>query len=238
MNRVARITGWLSLTVGLTIVFLMLVRVGLEAHSRTKGGMLLTDLKTLQIGDSAGRVEAIVSRNGGRILSSQSGLCEKADSCYGIYAGPPLAFNRAVLRHSLLQRWAGLRPWEVDVVLGITDSRLSLMRLQFSADTGLGQGSLVVRTTLAPASGSTPYYATYLKRPGYLELLPIDITSAATSEERHRAFDFDLSCAIAYSGCRSVCELAPSAWRDYEARPTAGGTPVSDEEANDPRCAK
>jgi hypothetical protein len=222
----------------LAIVCAVILRWGLESQARSKSDRLLDDLKSLQIGQPTADVQAIVQRYGGRKVDSESGLCQNGDSCYEIYSGPPLALSRWLLNRTAFERWAGLRPWEVDVILETRNNGLSQMRLNASALTGRPDEAVQVSTTLIPANALPAYYVIYGHRNGYLEHLRVDITSTATPDERNRAFDFDLSCAGSYVGCRRVCQLAPSIWRAYVQNPTPGGTPITQQEANDPRCKK
>jgi hypothetical protein len=72
-------------------------------------------------------------------------------------------------------------------------------------------------------SGSKPFAASDLK-PYYVyqahvtgapgESLGVELSLAATIEERKKGFGFNFSCLTALRECRHVCETFPSAWRD------------------------
>lgn len=230
---------WILCVVALLIAVLAVARFELESHARRAGERLLGNLKSLRIGDPAVPViEKIVRDYHGRTVDPSSDLCKNADACYEIYAGPPLDLDRFLLDYPPLQRWAGLRPWEIDALLEVTKGQLSHVRVGVGASTGKGNEVLDTSTTLEPGTTPPSYSAIYRLRQGYSQALRININSVATPPDREKAFDFDLACATAYSGCRRVCELVPSAWREYRENPTPGGTPISNGEANDPRCEK
>jgi hypothetical protein len=46
------------------------------------------------------------------------------------------------------------------------------------------------------------------------EASEVNITPEANSEERQKAFDFDMGCLTAFRQCAHVCQLSPSAGRD------------------------
>ncbi|HEY6465743.1 MAG TPA: hypothetical protein VIY69_07115 [Candidatus Acidoferrales bacterium] len=224
----------ISVAVALLILLAVALRSGIEVRAHRKVRRFLHDLQALHLGDPSSSVEEIVRRYEGKKIDAD--FCPQADNCYSIYVGPNLALERFLLPRKRLQRLVGFRPWTAVGTLQITRGKLT--QVDFEAGVaGQGDEGLQVQTRLQAKGPS--YDARcgggFAEGAGPFESFEVSITDLATPSETRQAFDVDLSCAITYLGCRSVCELIPSAWLAYERDRPAEATP---ETANDADCKR
>jgi hypothetical protein len=103
--------------------------------------------------------------------------------------------------------------------LEVERGHLSNLRLSLfvSRSDGFGLNPSVVLTGATPlaAPDGAPYYvyeAHVTGPPG--EALRIELSPAASPEERRKGFDLNFSCLTALRECRHVCETMPTAWKD------------------------
>jgi hypothetical protein len=88
------------------------------------------------------------------------------------------------------------------------------------------------------------YYVDYRLRPSSIagttseDRFEAIITSRATDEERHAAFDFDLSCMSSLRGCQALCKIMPSVWREAVSKYRNKEISLPQEELENSMCVK
>jgi hypothetical protein len=225
---------WLGIVILFALIALGL-RLGLELRAKHRSDALLLDLRNLSIGkSSAADVLQVARRYDGPVAHGFMN-CVDGDQCYEIDSGLPRKLDQFMLHRVPLQRLTGLTPWFVEAALATTGGTLTSMRVHVGANAY--DNPLDGLTEEVIAEDRPAYMAVQENLRGAYRL-QVEITQRASPEQRALAFDFDLSCAIAYGGCHQVCELMPSAWQNYEQKPFTAGVPITADEINDPRCKR
>jgi hypothetical protein len=113
----------------------------------------------------------------------------------------------------------GRRTWGAQAYLPVKDRHLSMAYFWLSSSRSNG----LELSGSARLTGSQPFGApegvTYHVRQAHLtgpptESLIVELSPAATPQERRKGFDFNFSCLTGFRECRHVCELMPTAWKD------------------------
>jgi hypothetical protein len=132
-----------------------------------------------------------------------------------------------------LRRAIGLRRWSVDGRVGFKDKQVKVVfgavMVEGSHEWLAADWNLVgmippseIDTLVTSPGVSWPHDANHYlvgwtrliameKQNGGGEVAGVDITPAATDEERRSAHEFRLQCQTSRSGCRTVCDLYPAA---------------------------
>jgi hypothetical protein len=219
------------------------VRFALEESAKSRSDAMLAEVEALRIGESSSAdVEKLVRRNG-RSDAKPLATCEGGSGCYVLTTGLPIRLNQFLGRHVFLQRLTGLSPWFVEAVLETTGDKLSGVRVHVGANAGnFPLGVLMKETVNAGDKSRANFEVAYYLLRNYTSPpspeIRVNLTSKASLEERQSSFDIDLACAVSFSGCRRVCELAPAAWKRLLGTPAGNGVPIPAEDAADPRCSR
>jgi hypothetical protein len=203
---------------------------------------LLQEVRALKVNEStADDVKRIVARFGA-VESPFPGYCDKIDSVQAIEVSS-VDLNR-IGRKMPAFRWFGNSAWQAQAHFAIGHGRLCFIEYSISANPSppLAGTFFVLNAT---ANYYLPYsqfpdfsYGVGLRNLHYVHDLSAAVTSLGSDAEHQRSFDFDLSCLSRFGGCRSVCELMPSAWIDYQKEVQEKGLDVPADELADPRCQK
>lgn len=142
----------------------------------------------------------------------------------------------------------GVRPSGVLLEFRYRNQRLTYMRYSFYSATFSPSGAptqlvaVVTETDADTSAGLPPYLVNYGERPSSFEPkgqehgLGAILTRAANSEEQSAGFGFDLSCLSSVSGCRTLCEMMPSVWREAARQSTPNQIALPKEELGNPKC--
>jgi hypothetical protein len=199
---------------------------------------LLNDVRSLRVGESsASDVQGVVEKYGGFEYPGGSADpgCPAPDNSY--HAGVThVLLNRFALRFPAL--WFVIRPRGVGAEFLLKSGRLCYLSYGVDTFPAPHQWLLTVSGSMIPVgSGEFPsgYNLPYrtLEATGNHNILNAQATSDAPLEDRRKVFAFDLSCLSRFGGCRSACELLPSAWLDWQTQGHA-----SPEQLNEPWCER
>ena len=124
----------------------------------------------------------------------------------------------------------GLRPSGVELDLRYREEKLSYLRYTFftAALSPSGRPRILTAEVRLQQRGDQPFQDhgdyhigagpknswTFGKQGETDQILVAFVTPEATDEERKAAFGFDLSCMSALGGCRALCEMMPSVWKE------------------------
>jgi hypothetical protein len=193
---------------------------------------LTGELRRLEVGKTTeSQIRRLSEQYDGRYSAAQYQNQTHQPESYDIYVSSPYIMIAGSAR-----TLPGRRLWGLVASLAVENGYLSHLRLRLFVfrSNGFGLHSIVDLTGPKPraAPDGVPYYvyeAHITGPPG--ETLGVELSPAASTEERRKGFNFNLSCLTALRECRHVCDTLPSAWKDLtpDARLTyEDGSPVND----------
>jgi hypothetical protein len=213
-----------------------------NSRAQQEAERLLQEVRALKIDESTAEdVDRIVNQFG-NIDMPFPGYCDGIDSVKSVEVSSP-SLNRIGRKMPAL-RWFGNSAWEARAHFAIARGHLRFVEYTISANPS---SSLV--GTLFVLNSTADYHRPYPQSPDfssevglrnvhYFHDLSAAVTTVGSVEDHRRTFDFDLSCLSRFAGCRSVCELMPSAWVGYQKEAREKGSDVPADELADPRCQK
>ena len=144
--------------------------------------------------------------------------------------------------HDVHARLFGATVWRAVAFFGMQDGHLTCVHYRvLSIPQGSASAYSSVDYRVSSKNGDGPYGVSFANIHN-TKTLEAAVNTDASPDQRDHAFDFDLSCLARMGGCRNVCEVMPSAWRDYEAKAHTEGNAIPperllpSEELSDPRC--
>jgi hypothetical protein len=188
----------------------------IEWHRRRLIRELIADVQQLRVNiTTETEIQELSRKYGGTYYGAakQGDLGESAHYLIAIWS--PLLIIRQNY-HTL----PGRRVWGAQAYLPVENGRLSEVvhfglgffrsdRLELTASV-----QLAGKKPLAAPDGVSFYvFEAHVTGPP-TESLNVELSPAATPEERRRGFDFDLSCFTGFRECRHVCEVMPTAWQN------------------------
>jgi hypothetical protein len=212
---------------GIKIAFLcasaLLVPVGLlylswyavECRRAEISKNLVGELRRFEIGKTTeSQIKQLSDRHGGRFSAARESTSPHQPATYDFSVASPYVMIAGSAR-----TLPGTRLWGLFASLQVEHGHLSNLRLSlfvFRSD-GFGLRSTVVLSgpePLAAPQGVQYYvYESHITGPRG-EALGVELSPAASSQQRKKAFDLNLSCLTRFPECRHVCETLPSAWKD------------------------
>lgn len=250
LHVAARVSIW-----GAAILFLLLIAafiwgawLTVEGNSRAQeqAQALLRDVRALRVGESTeGDVQRIVQRYGGETSGYLFAGCPNSDKKHAlaILSGGVKGHTGSIimLRTVLLQLF-GYPLWEVSADFTMDHGHLCSAHYHLSTSPVGGPLSsslslFVNYDALLSIPDDSPYYISVRHIENSTEYW-VRLTSNATDDQKRHAFDFDLSCLNRFGGCQTGCEIMPSVWLDYQEQARAQGSPLPDDEKNNPRCRR
>ena len=195
---------------------------------------ILQDVRILRVEESTtGDVQRSVRKYGGdecRGCSVSPG-CPSPDMSYYV-AATNVPLNSLAMRFPRL--WFATRPRGVVAEFLLKEGRLCYLDFSVGNYVARHDWPLDVTGIMIPEGvGFPPSSDGTLEAGGKVYKLDAYVTPDAPLEDRQKAFAFDLSCLSRFDGCRTACELLPSAWLDWQTRGYA-----SPEDMNPPWCDK
>jgi hypothetical protein len=141
------------------------------------------------------------------------------------------------LSRSVILRHFGASVWRVSASFGVDDrGRLTCVDYQvISIPAHAESAQLSAQYSLPYSSSDSTTYEVGYTDVHYVRRLSAVATTNGTAEEQRSIFDFDLDCLTRIGGCRTACEVMPSAWLEYQRRAREDGLPRSADQS-DPRC--
>lgn len=229
-----RMLGWIIFSIMLfaigqeTLVFI------LNASAQREAEAILKEVRTFEVGRSNGAdVDNVVRRYGGGESAHIGGICPEASRTESISVVPKIA-NLLGWR---IPRLFGNRVWLMEAQFVIDHDKVCYLSYTIRTYLVNGPGQLLASAT-SGAGASEAQYNVVAGSIRNVDRLTTTTPSNATDKDRWRAFDFDFSCLTRLAGCRSTCELMPSAWLDYQKEAHARGWVLPTADVNDPRCKK
>jgi len=232
--------GCASILILLTIFFGAEYASNLQTQRQTDA--LFLDLKGLKIGESTDKeVRRIVQRYGGEAGLTASGFCNPQDD-----DGHSVAISNGTLnwlgQRSPLLRPFGNRVWTASAVFLTSNGNVCGILYFVRAFRGDGMSEVAVDVNYLQAFSSLdftgpPYLVDIYMRKGFLSF-KTTLTTNASAEQRTHALDINLTCLSHAGGCRTGCEIMPSAWLDFQRQAQSQGWPLPAEEQGDSRCKK
>ena len=212
--RLPLIAGLFGVPAALLLIAVLFLKIA-YLHQEKQAAALLTEIRSLNVGRSTtAQTICVVSEFGGvSDESSNDAACIARDSSYRVVIANNIV-NKLALSVPALRSVAHPR----GVLATFLLKGGTLCYVQFLIETQpLPNELLRVSGTEVLPQGSpearwNPFQTHY--RP--VRLFEAQVTSTASSEQKNKAFDFDLSCLGKFEGCRAACELMPSAWWEYQ----------------------
>jgi hypothetical protein len=201
---------------------------------------LLHQVRTLKVDESTEEDATRIVNEFGAIEARFPGYCDKVDSVRSTEVSSRI-LNRVGRKNPGL-RWFGNSAWEVQAHFAIAKGQVCFVEYSISANPSTySKGARFVLNSTAtyyhPFAAFPDFsYGVGLRNVHNFHDLSAAVTSLGTADEQQRAFDFDLSCLSRFGGCKSVCELMPSAWLDYQKEAKEKGLDIPADELADPRC--
>jgi hypothetical protein len=213
----------------LSVVFVLNLRAERQAVS------LLQAVRTLRIGHSTeADVQRLVRRYGGEAGGDYSGLCPSPERTHTILIGSDKL-------NSLGERAAWLRPfgnrvWWVAVGVVMSHGTVCWISWNVRADSSHNYTVLSLQTDSVQGYPADKPYDVSAGTVSYFRRIRVQLSTDAPPESFNHAFDYDLSCLARLGGCRTTCEVMPSAWVDYQKEAHERGWPLPPEELGDRHC--
>lgn len=190
----SKLSKWI---VGLPVAVCILVAgtaFALARHERVAAHSLVLDLQDLLVGTSGEQqVKAFVKAHGLDPVRDSGG------SSYQI-----------VLDNTLLARLR-LAPWtRLGVLVGLKDGTLDYVSLEYYVACRADMSSGIRIEELPALSERAPYQVTVIPLGGKPPTIKIELTPAAGSDQRSKAFGLNIGCLTRLGGCSGASELLPS----------------------------
>jgi len=234
MTRIAKI---LVRFVAALIAFVVIgIAVEFIANLRTEKAAeaLLRDVQRLKVGQSTeADIERIIAENKRESRLDHFNICSPSAETHRTEID-----NRTLNwlgYQSKILRPLGNRIWTVDAYFVVDKGRLCFVRYVLrTLDT---QYALEITSgSIAEEHSEIEPYQLSVGTHRNIRFLRPQVTTLATEEEHQHTFDLDLSCLSHFGGCRSVCELMPSAWLDYQKKAKEKGWDIPAYVLADPCC--
>jgi len=209
-------------------------------RAASRGKELLQDVRDLRVGTATAKdVAAIVARyHGSGPFEQPESLSGPGGSVYNIVLFSPTM--GPIGRHLPLNR-VGIHFWGLVVQLQVTNGTLTRTELVVGSETSSGkalEAKMEEREyQKSPYDHGIPYeVAPFLVSGSNPETLAAHINTKATKDERAKAFDLSWECAESIHGCKNVCQLMPSAAKDYLANEASIRASIGIPEPEYPHC--
>lgn len=232
---------------------LLLTSYATVYYAHHKAQKLLDEVRTLGPGKtSVEDVKKLVQRYGGEEFDANSysfveGSDKKytwPDPClgealsYAIFANPPWIVMRTVYAFPVLQK-IGLHPWAVSLNIHRKEGKVTCYSQNVLFWRPDGQeveatASLNLRNPQSLVEQGVYEPESFVSRSHYHHT-SVNVLREASSEQRDRAFQMDLSCTVSLHGCYFPCQLMPLGWLDSLRDRQLHGRGLP-EGADDPRC--
>jgi len=145
--------------------------------------------------------------------------------------------------HNTHLRLFGATGWRANAFFGTQSGHLTCVhyRVDSMPRSAASVWASVDYRIINEANGDPPLALSFVNVHN-LKRLEADVNTKSSPALRDSAFDLNLACLMRIGGCRNVCEVMPSAWRDYVTKARAEGDAVPNErtlpsdELADPRC--
>ena len=177
---------------------------------------LITDVQQLRVRlTSEDEIQALSRKYGGTYTSAGKQGDFDQPAYYLVAVRSPLLIIGEKFR-----ALPGRRAWVAQAYLPVENGHLSRVYFDVGAFRSDGMAlSASVRLTgskpmAAPEGVSYYVYEAHVTGPP-TESLNVELSPAATAEERRKGFNFNLSCMTGFRECRHVCEVMPTAWKDF-----------------------
>jgi hypothetical protein len=236
MRLAPRIAGLCALLLAAMACAAVCVLQMIYVRNARRADALLNDVRSLRVGESpTADVQRIVQKYGGfrgdtqpRPGASTDG-CPEPNQSYNVGVGNDALFALGQRFPSL---WFAIRPRGAGATFLVKAGKLCWLEYDVSSFFERNEWPLQVQATMLMAGSWVVPYSTF-EASGNIHTLLARATSDAPLEDRHKALAFDLSCLKKFDGCRTACELLPSAWLDWQTQGYA-----SPEDMNPPWCEK
>jgi hypothetical protein len=198
---------------------------------------LLRSIRALDMAKvTEAQADSIVQQYGGEAEGITSdGSCTSAHETYAAFVKSN--FSLWVGHKLPMLQFAGNRAWGVAASFQVDEE--GLCRFDYSVVATVPHGSDLIEVNSAywRLLGVFNYYVyDTAHAPQYSRGLRVTVDSAATTEQKRKALDFDLSCLTRFGGCKAGCELMPSAWLDYQREARKAGFTLPTADVKDTRC--
>lgn len=233
-----RILWWIVGGAVLLVLSAEILIYSANLRTRHQAEALLRDVRSIRVGESTtADVLRIVQRY-------PSALPGSASSCAADESHSILIANDIINRLGFAApgfRILGVRPSGVVVMFLLENGQVCYMSYAFGAALSDLELEAEVTERLFDCDVNATEYpeACYSVAEGSIRLtrrLTAELSNLASPQQRQHAFGFDLSCLTKIRGCRRLCEMNPSVWRDEVARARKEGWTLRSEDINDPRC--
>jgi hypothetical protein len=225
---VIRSAGGLLVLVGL----LYIGYYALEWRRANIASAFVEQVRHLEAGKTTeSQIKGLAAQYGGQLVEAhqEDGILQPTRYDFGIVVPYALVAGSA-------RTLPGRRFWGLLASLEVEDGYLSNLYLSLtvlrSDDFELLSTVRLTSTRRLISPDGAPYYVHEAHITGLRgEALGVKLSPAASTEERRKGFDFNLSCLTALRECRHVCDTFPSVWKDLTPRDRLtyeDGTPVND----------
>jgi hypothetical protein len=197
--------------------FLILTLLSYGLYLRSQADHLLADVKQLKAGESSFSDAELISRRyrrfriigGGSAPVSANPTDNKfPDDCTAVKCLMNFAIvNDPVSRFRLVQGAA------VGATIAVSNAKVRYLEARISGGPHGVNGAIVTEVEESPRSTQFLYeFPTPVGKP----YLHVQVTSAAPSGVRKRAWTLSTSCLISRTGCDIPCDYLPLAWQDWK----------------------
>jgi hypothetical protein len=187
----------------------------LERNRRQIVHKLSIDVQRLRVSQTTeSEIRRLAQKYGGEYAGPKNGANSYQPANYVVSV-----WNPGFYIGDLKRAFPGRRLWGAVAYLPVENGLLTGVHFGIGVQRadGLALDASVVMT------GSKPFAApeglSYFVHQAHVtgpptESLSVELSPAATPEERGKGFDFNLSCLTGFRECRHVCEVMPTAWKD------------------------
>ena len=233
MKRYTRFALWLAVAAVAALAAFCILLVVENWSSRRTAESLLRYVRSVKVGETTlADVKPILDRKGWE----EGGLRVSPPRCagptYSTGTGTPQLFWSVGLWIPGLMRWlvsvGFIRVWGATTNWVFEEGKLCeiYFRITVLGFRGESVGWEIRESTIARRAYD--YHPLYFGDNYYVVINPVvkpwirslwvRLTPQATAQERQLAFDVDLSCLTSFGGCKKLCKVMPSAWRDSAVR--------------------
>jgi hypothetical protein len=210
--------------------------LALEWNRRQIVHKLSTDVERLRVSQTTeAEIQRLAQKYGGEYSGPKNGADSSQPANYVVSVWNPGFYIGGVKR-----AFPGRRLWGAVAYLPVENGMLSEVHFGIGVHRAdeLALDASVVMTGRKPLAA--PEGLSYFVHQAHVtgpptESLIVELSSAATPEERRKGFDFNLACLTGFRECKHVCEVMPTAWKDLplERRIQYGD---GQEKVTDPEC--
>jgi hypothetical protein len=249
ISRIGRTGVWIVLSIVLVLLVLECALCLSNLRAAHRARQLFEEVRSLSPGQSTDQgIQRIVQKYGGDTGRRWGNDCGQVGPSAKTYAVDVESEwdnwigSRDIL-HNIHLRLFGATVWRANAFFGLQDGHLTCVHYRVvSIPRGAASAYSSLDYRLRQTDTDAPFGVSFADVHN-AKALEADVNTEASAGERNHAFDFNLSCLTRIGGCRNVCEVMPSARKDYQAKARAEGNAIPAEgrlpsdELSDPECS-